>query len=66
MKHSKTLIDHRTRSKEELRKSADELREKLRLARLDIATGKSKNGAAIAKLKREIARVLTVANEPRA
>lgn len=66
MKHSKNLQDLRTKSADELRKAAADLKEKLRVARLDIATGKSKNGASVAKLKREIARVLTVANEPRA
>lgn len=66
MKFSKNLSDMRTKSADELKKIVSDLREQLRLVRLDLMTGKSKNGAAVAKIKREIARVLTVANEPRA
>lgn len=66
MKTAKTLADLRTKSADELEKLASKLREDLRAARLDIMTGKSKNGAAVAKIKRDIARVLTVRNEPRA
>lgn len=66
MKYSKNLADLRTKSAGDLQKVVTDLKEKLRLVRLDIATGKSKNGAAVEKLKREIARALTVANEPRA
>ena len=66
MKYTKNLADYRTKSATELQKLAGELREQLRVARLDIMSGKSKNGAAVSKLKREIARLLTVSNEPRA
>lgn len=66
MKQTKNLTDLRTKSAAELQKLASDLREKLRVTRLDILTGKSKNGAAISKVKRDLARVLTVANEPRA
>lgn len=66
MKHSKNIADYRAKSANELVKVVADLKEQLRLTRLDIATGKSKNGAAVAKLKRDIARALTVANEPRA
>lgn len=66
MKTAKTLSDLRTKSADELAKLAGKLREDLRATRLDIMTGKSKNGAAVAKIKRDIARVLTVQNEPRA
>ncbi len=66
MKHSKTIADYRTKSAGELAKVVADLKEKLRVTRLDIMTGKSKNGAAVAKIKRDIARALTVAREPRA
>lgn len=66
MKYTKNLAILRTKSSVELEKVVGELKEKLRVERLDIMTGKSKNGSAIGKLKREIARVLTVAKEPRA
>lgn len=63
MKSTKFLSDIRGKSAVELRKLAAELNEKLRMTRLDIMTGKSKNGAAVKKLKREIARILTVTRE---
>lgn len=66
MKYTKNLNDLRTKSSDDLKKVVVDLKEKLRVTRLDIMTGKSKNGAAVSKLKREIARALTVANEPRA
>jgi len=63
MKTTKFLSDIRGKSAEELRKLAADLAEKLRTTRLDIMTGKSKNVAAVRRLKREIARTRTVARE---
>jgi ribosomal protein L29 len=66
MKYTKTLEELRTKSASDLQKVVVDLKEDLRKTRLDIMTGKSKNGAAISKLRKQIARVLTVANEKKA
>lgn len=63
MKSTSFLTDIRGKSAEELRKLAAELKERLRATRLEVISGKSKNGAAVKKLRKEIARVLTVSGE---
>ncbi len=63
MKTKKFLAETRGKSAAELAKLASDLREQLRTTRLDISTGKSKNGAAVKKLRKEVARVLTIARE---
>lgn len=50
----------RQRTKEELQKFLSEEREKLRQLRFDLASGKVKNIREIRKIKKDIARILTV------
>jgi large subunit ribosomal protein L29 len=53
----------RKRSKEELEKILRDEREKLRQLRFDLSSGKVKNVREIGKLKKEIARILTIIRE---
>lgn len=53
----------KNRSAEELRKDAVEMREKLWELRREIAGGKVKNVRSRRALRRDLARVLTVANQ---
>ncbi len=50
----------RQRPKEELHKMLQESREKLRALRFDLASGKVKNVREIRKIKKNIARILTI------
>jgi len=50
----------RQKSKPELQKLLTELRERLRQLRFDLAAGKVKNVREIRKIKKEIARILTL------
>ena len=52
----------RQKSEKELHKILDESREKLRQLNFDLASGKVKNVREIRKIKREIARMLTIIN----
>ena len=53
----------RQKTKPELQKMLWDSREKLRAFRFDLASGKVKNVREIRKLKKEIARVLTLLNK---
>jgi large subunit ribosomal protein L29 len=53
----------REKSNNELQKILKEEREKLRKLRFDLVAGKIKNVREIRKVKKEIARILTVLNE---
>ena len=48
------------RSKEELQKILQESRERLRVLRFDLVSGKVKNVREIRKIKKDIARILTL------
>ena len=50
----------RQRSKSELEKLLEENREKLRALRFELAAGKVKNVREIRKIKKDIARILTL------
>jgi large subunit ribosomal protein L29 len=54
------MIELRQRSKEELEKLLEESRERLRQLKFDLAAGKVKNVREIRKIKKEIARILTL------
>ncbi len=66
MKTTKQITEFRSKSAADLQKIVADLKEDLRKTRLDIMTGKSKNGAAVSKIRKEIARALTVAQEIKA
>ena len=53
----------RQKTKEELQKILQGLREKLRQLRFDLASGKVKNVREIRGVKKDIARILTIINE---
>jgi len=53
----------RQRSKEELQKILQDNRERLRALRFDLASGKVKNVKEIRKIKKGIARILTIFKE---
>lgn len=48
------------KSKKELQKLLEDLREKLRQLRFDLTSGKIKNVRAIRQTKKDIARILTI------
>ena len=50
----------RQKSREELQKLLEEKREKLRILRFDLASGKVKNVREIREIKKDIARILTM------
>ena len=50
----------RKRSKEELQRMVKESRERLRILRFDLASGKVKNVREVRKVKKDIARILTI------
>jgi len=50
------------KSEKELHKTLDESREKLRQLNFDLASGKVKNVREIRRIKRDIARILTIIN----
>jgi large subunit ribosomal protein L29 len=52
--------DFQQKSKAELRKVLSDSREKLRQLRFDLAAGKVKNVREIRKIKKDIARILTI------
>ena len=53
----------RQKSREELEKSLQDSREKLRQLRFDLSAGKVKNVREIRRIKKEIARILTLVTE---
>ena len=53
----------RKRSKEELQRMVKESRERLRILRFDLASGKVKNVREVRKVKKDIARILTTLKE---
>lgn len=54
------IAELRQRSKDELQKILADGREKLRQLRFDLASGKVKNVREIRKIKKDIARILTL------
>ncbi len=52
--------EFRQKTKEELRKLLKDNREKLRQLRFDLSAGKVKNVREIRKIKKDIARILTI------
>jgi large subunit ribosomal protein L29 len=59
------LTELRQKSKNELKKTLQGSQERLRQLRFDLAAGKIKNVREIRKIKKEIARILTLLNEQR-
>lgn len=53
----------RQKTKSEIQKMLQDNRERLRQLRFDLATGKIKNVREIRKIKKDIARILTLINE---
>ena len=58
------IIELRQKNKEELQRILVEDREHLRSLRFDLAAGKVKNVREIRKIRKDIARVLTLLREP--
>jgi len=54
------ISELKQKSKDELKKILQDLRERLRQLRFDLAAGKVKNVREIRKIKKEIARILTL------
>lgn len=54
------MVELRQKTKEELKKILEEDREKLRQLRFDLSGGKVKNVKEIGKIKKDIARILTL------
>jgi ribosomal protein L29 len=54
------IIELRQRSKDELKKTLGDNREKLRQLRFDLAAGKVKNVREVRKVKKEISQILTL------
>jgi large subunit ribosomal protein L29 len=52
-------VDIKNKSKQELEKTLNELRERLRSLRFDLSAGKVKNVREIRGIKKDIARILT-------
>lgn len=52
--------EFKQKSKDELQKLLQNLREKLRQLRFDLASGKVKNVREIRQIKKDIARILTI------
>ena len=53
----------RKKTKSELKKLCQDLRERLRALRFDLSTGKVKNVKEVRQVKKEIARILTLLRE---
>jgi len=53
----------RQKSKPELKNLLEDLKEKIRTLRFDLATGKVKNVKEIREIKKDIARILTILKE---
>ena len=61
----KAVKDLRKKSESQLQKRADTLRQKIASARVDAISSDEKNTKAMRNMRRELARVLTILNEPR-
>ncbi|MEK7193718.1 MAG: 50S ribosomal protein L29 [Patescibacteria group bacterium] len=61
---SKEIQELKNKSHEELSGMLHESREKLRVLRFDLASGKVKNVSSIHALKKNIARMMTFLNQP--
>jgi len=57
------ILELRKKTDTELRKTLTENRERLRTLRFDLASGKVKNVREIRKIKKDIARILTLLNK---
>lgn len=57
------ITEIRKKSKSELDKLLQELKKKVRVMRFDLASGTVKNVKNIGKMKRDIARILTILKE---
>lgn len=54
------IVELRKKTKEELKKILQENKERLRVLRFNLASAKLKNHREIRKVKKEIARILTI------
>jgi len=54
------ISELRQKSKSELKKILQDLRERLRQLRFDLSSGKVKNVRELRKIKKDIARILTI------
>ena len=57
------ITEIRQKTKSELQKLLQDLQEKLRQLRFNLASGKIKNVKEIREIKKDIARILTIINE---
>ena len=57
------IVEIRKKSKTELKNMLQDLRNKLRALRFDLASGKIKNVRDVRKTRKDIARVLTILKE---
>ncbi len=57
------ISELRNKTKDELEKTLQDLRERLRQLRFDLASGKVKNVREIRKIKKEVAKILTILKE---
>ena len=58
------IIELKQKNKEELQRILTEDRERLRVLRFDLAAGKVKNVREIRKIRKDIARILTLLGDP--
>ena len=58
------IIELKQKNKEELQRILTEDRERLRVLRFDLAAGKVKNVREIRKIRKDIARILTLLRDP--
>ena len=58
------IIELKQKNKEELQGMVAEDRERLRVLRFDLAAGKVKNVREIRKIRKDIARILTLLRDP--
>ena len=58
------IIELKQKNKEELQGMVAEDRERLRVLRFDLAAGKVKNVREIRKIRKDIARILTLLGDP--
>ena len=65
MKSTQLLTELRAKSQADLAAMRHDTAEALHVARLDIARGKSKNGAGVRALRKRLARIATVMNQTR-
>lgn len=63
MKKDSIKKELKAKKKEDLQKTALELKEKLRRLRFDLAAGKVKNVSEFKKIKKEVALVFTLLNQ---